>query len=294
MGRLLNRPTDVQLPVMSGRKRGGFTLTELLVVIGIIAVLLGILLPALAAARKSAKRTQCSNNLRQIGIGVLTYTADSKGLVPYISEWNPYTIYTNNGNDPVSDARPTLLSLVNDYHVFYCPFSYDKLDPDNPSAEGWNGATTGPGALPYLQCSYCLPGLWTPRPSQQTLYWTPTIYTEYTALPVVTSGSNRPRKMGGFQAESIAIATDAQITYNATAQFSYPGLASNPYGLSATDFAFPHRRSDNSWDGTTTVFFDGHVEFKTRELLNIGTSYPWNGEWLQWVGRGGYANPHFW
>ena len=100
--------------------------------------------------------------------------------------------------------------------------------------------------------------------------------------------------MGGFQAESVAIATDAQFTYNSTSQFSYPGLASNPYVFTAGDFNFPHRRTDNTWDGTTTVFFDGHAEFKKRELLNIGASYPWNAKWLQWAGRGGVSNPNFW
>lgn len=68
------------------RNRNGFTLVELLVVIGIIAVLIALLLPALAAARESANATKCLSNLRQVGLTVQLYTTESKGrwLPPYL------------------------------------------------------------------------------------------------------------------------------------------------------------------------------------------------------------------
>jgi len=59
----------------------GFSLVELLVVIGIIAVLIALLLPALNRAREQAKTTQCLSNLRQIGIGMHMYTSHSRGWV---------------------------------------------------------------------------------------------------------------------------------------------------------------------------------------------------------------------
>jgi prepilin-type N-terminal cleavage/methylation domain-containing protein len=62
--------------------RGGFTLIELLVVIAIIALLIGILLPALGAARQSARGSQCANNVRQLVLALVTYTYDYKGKFP--------------------------------------------------------------------------------------------------------------------------------------------------------------------------------------------------------------------
>jgi prepilin-type N-terminal cleavage/methylation domain-containing protein len=62
--------------------QGGFTLIELLVVVAIIAILVALLLPALAGARRAARLTACSANLRQIGIGLITYADDYKGVLP--------------------------------------------------------------------------------------------------------------------------------------------------------------------------------------------------------------------
>src|SRR5437016_1770922 len=63
--------------------RIAFTLVELLVVIGIIALLLGILIPVIAKARQTAVSMKCLSNLRQMGLAFSMYTNDKHGYLPY-------------------------------------------------------------------------------------------------------------------------------------------------------------------------------------------------------------------
>jgi len=88
----------------SGR-RGAFTLVELLVVIGIIALLIAILLPSLARARESAKNAQCLSNLRQLGTVYQFYANDYKDQIPIGYEggspWTGYFICASGKDYPL-------------------------------------------------------------------------------------------------------------------------------------------------------------------------------------------------
>lgn len=87
------------------RKNPAFTLIELLVVIAVIATLIGILLPALGAARESARTTKCMANIRSIGASLSLYADSNKGNFPHWSSWHIWDYYGTPADGTNGDDR---------------------------------------------------------------------------------------------------------------------------------------------------------------------------------------------
>ena len=109
-------------PKMALSRQKGFTLVELLVVIAIIGVLVALLLPAIQAAREAARRSQCTNNLRQLSLAHLNYESTNGGLVHMAKYW-----YNNVAGAPESlgpgyhDDHPGAPGGWWDDHGWYIP-----------------------------------------------------------------------------------------------------------------------------------------------------------------------------
>lgn len=119
-------------------RRSGFTLIELLVVISIIAVLAALILPGVQSAREAARRTQCTNHMRNLGVAIQNYATSNNGRIPYLT--GGFNIEFLDGSD-ANYTRPAPWTV----HLF--PYLeqtalYERLQTSNNVTVGAQNSTT--------------------------------------------------------------------------------------------------------------------------------------------------------
>jgi prepilin-type N-terminal cleavage/methylation domain-containing protein len=284
------------------RRQQGFTLIELLVVIAIIAVLVSLLLPAVQQAREAARRTQCKNNLKQIGLALHNYhdafslfppaqildsvAAGGQGVFTPGDKYNTVYPIAGASSDPSFNRTPwsvAILPFIEEANL------YNQFNPTMPF-QSWTSHTTP--ASP----NYALQGL--DSPSGYRCPSSPVVNKDkYTLNYIAVSGGGGP----AFRISPTTYLPEVDGTMPENAPTDNQPLSDNPlapsynnsptrtlpyYGVNANfrplfNNGVMYLNSDVSinaiQDGTSNVFLVGETMYVTLKKNYIGATITWAG-----------------
>ena len=224
-------------------ERRGFTLVELLVVVGIIAILMGILLPVLGRVREQARRTACASNQRQMMLAAMMYSKENKG------GW--YITNANYSNDSLEALIPW---YIKDAKVAVCPGTQNNVDLRVKATEVVGGVSRE--YYPHLRTPAGQSGAANGH-SYEVFAW--------------AGKAEYP--------DGVKITTDYLFTYKTARKPQLIFLILDyDQGFGGTMNNWPDKGDNHGDKGINLGFVDGHVEFVDRAQMVrafIASRHPW-------------------